>query len=330
MSRPASALTDPYSPEHCVDRSIALSNLTPPASALRRSALSAWAEQHFKWLIVAPAALLILALSIYPLLFSLWVNFVNYDFEIPGHDFVGLQNFATVAADPIAQKSVLLTAMFTVINVTVEFFLGLALALAMVKTFRGRGVVMSILIIPLFISPVIVGQSWALFLQRPFGPADYLLSEILQRPVEISWLSDWPWYYVAIIIADVWQWTPFMFVILLAGLAAIPMHLYEAAELDGLSTLKTFFYITIPQLGPIIALAVTFRTLDAVRLFDVIFMMTGGGPGTATYTASYYLYQVGFQQFHLSVATAGSWIFLILLSIVIMTLVRRLLKAEKV
>jgi len=299
------------------------------ADSLRRSPLSQWAERHFKWLIVAPAVLLILALSIYPLLFSLWVDFVNYDFEIPGHDFVGLLNFTTVATDPIAQSALLLTVAFSVVNVTIEFLLGLGLALAMVKTFRGRGVVMSILIIPLFISPVIVGQSWALFLQRPFGPADYILGLLLGRPVEISWLSDAPWYYVAIVIADVWQWTPFMFVILLAGLAAIPAHLYEAAELDGLSTLKTFFYITIPQLGPIIVLAVTFRLLDAVRLFDVIFMMTGGGPGTATYTLSYYLYQIGFQQFHLSVATAGSWIFLILLSIVIMTLVRRLLKAEK-
>jgi multiple sugar transport system permease protein len=296
---------------------------------LPRSSFSAWFERHFKWVIVAPAVLLILVLSIYPPLFSLWVNFVNYDFEIPGHAFVGLLNFKTVALDPIAQKALVLTALFSVANVSIEFLLGLALALAMVKSFRGRGVVMSILIIPLFISPVIVGQSWALFLQRPFGPADYLLSELLGRPVDISWLSDSPWYYIAIIIADVWQWTPFMFVILLAGLAAIPPHLYEAAELDGLSTTKIFFYITIPQLAPIIVLAVTFRLLDAVRLFDVIFMMTGGGPGTATYTASYYLYQIGFQQFHLSVATAGSWIFLILLSIVIMLLVRRLLRAEK-
>jgi multiple sugar transport system permease protein len=306
-----------------------LTSVSSSAGSLRHSALSSWAERHFKWLIVAPAVLLILALSIYPLLFSLWVNFVNYDFEIPGHAFVGFLNFETVVADPIFRSSLLLTVILSAVNVTIEFALGLALALVMVKGFRGRGVVMSILIIPLFISPVIVGQSWTLFLQRPFGPADYILSTLLGFPVDISWLSDWPWYYVAIVIADVWQWTPFMFVILLAGLAAIPQHLYEAAELDGLSTLKTFFYITLPQLGPIITLAITFRLLDAVRLFDVIFMMTGGGPGTATYTASYYLYQVGFQQFHLSVATAGSWIFLILLSIVIMVLVRRLLKAEK-
>jgi len=111
-------------------------------------------------------------------------------------------------------------------------------------------------------------------------------------------------------------------------LAAIPAHLYEAAELDGISGLRVLFYVTLPQLAPIIFLAVTFRLLDAVKLFDVIFMLTGGGPGTATYTTSFYLYQIGFQQFHLSAATAGSWLFLILLSVVIMVLVRRLLRAE--
>jgi multiple sugar transport system permease protein len=308
-----------------------MQNPSSMAAALprwRRSAFSAFIERHFKWVIVLPAVLLILVLSIYPLLFSLWVNFVNYDFEIPGHAFVGLKNFTTVISDPNAQSALLLTIILSVVNVTLEFLLGLVLALAMVKRFRGRGLVMAILIIPLFISPVIVGQSWALFLQRPFGPADYILTQLLGRPVEISWLTQSPWYYIAIVIADVWQWTPFMFVILLAGLAAIPSHLYEAAELDGVSTTQAFFYVTLPQLAPIILLAVTFRLLDAVRLFDVIFMMTGGGPGTKTYTASYYLYQVGFQQFHLSVATAGSWIFLILLSVVIMVLVRRLLRAE--
>jgi multiple sugar transport system permease protein len=300
---------------------------TPSEGRLGRL-VSAWTDRHFKWLMVAPAALLILALSIYPLLFSLWVNFVNYDFQIPGHDFVGLENFSQVVQDPLAASSLVLTVLLSLTVVAIEFVLGLALALAMVKTFRGRGVIMSILIIPLFISPVIVGQSWALFLQRPFGPADYLLGQLLGHPVNISWVGEVPWVYIAIVIADVWQWTPFMFVILLAGLAAIPQHLYEAAELDGISSLSTFIYVTLPQLAPIIMLALTFRLLDAVKLFDIIFMLTGGGPGTATYTASFYLYQIGFQQFHLSIATAGSWIFLILLSVVIMVLVRRLLRAE--
>src|SRR5262249_57526135 len=117
-------------------------------------------------------------------------------------------------------------------------------------------------------------------------------------------------------------------VILRAGLAAIPSHLYEAAELDGVSRFQTFRFVTLPQLAPIIWLAVTFRLLDAVKLFDVIFMLTGGGPGTMTYTTSFYLYQIGFQQFHLSEATAGSWLFLLLLAVVITILVRRLLRRE--
>jgi multiple sugar transport system permease protein len=291
-------------------------------------AFSAWFERHFKWLIVAPAALLILVLSIYPLLYSVWVAFVNYDFQIPGHDFVGLGNFQQIVDDPLAISSLVTTILLAFANVVVEFLLGLGLALAMVGTFRGRGIAMSVIIVPLFISPVIVGQSWAIFLQRPFGPADFLLSKLLGHPVTISWLTAAPWNFIAIITADVWQWTPFMFVILLAGLAAIPQHLYEAAELDGVSRRQAFFFITVPQLAPIMLLAVTFRLLDAVKLFDVVFMLTGGGPGTMTYTTSYYLYQIGFQQFHLSEATAGSWLFLLLLTAVIAVLVRRLMRRE--
>jgi multiple sugar transport system permease protein len=298
------------------------------ARKIARGAFSAWFERHFKWLIVAPAVLLILVLSVYPLIFSVWVAFVNYDFEIPGHAFVGLGNFKQILDDPLAWSSLVTTVLISLAAVTIEFALGLGLALATVDQFRGRGLVISILIVPLFISPVIVGQSWAMFLQRPFGPADYLLSKLLGHPVTISWLTEAPWNFVAIIVADLWQWTPFMFVILLAGLAAIPPHLYEAAELDGVSRRQAFLYVTLPQLVPIIWLAITFRLLDAVKLFDVIYMLTGGGPGTMTYTTAFYLYQIGFQQFHLSEATAGSWLFLLLLAAVITILVRRLLRRE--
>jgi len=295
----------------------------------RPSAFALWADRRMDWLLVAPACLLILALTIYPLAYSLWVVFVNFDFQIPGHAFVGLQNFAQVVLDPVARYSLVTTAILTVANVTTEFLLGLGLALAMTKTFRGRGTIMLILIIPLFISPVIVGQFWALILQRPYGPFDYIVSQIIGHPTEVSWLTGNPWKFISLIIADVWQWTPFMFVILLAGLTAISPELYEAAELDGVGWWRTFWHITMPQLGPLILIAVTFRLLDAIKLFDVIFVMTGGGPGTSTYTTSYYLYQTGFQQFHLSRATAGSWIFLILTAIFITFLVRRLLRPER-
>ena len=291
-------------------------------------ALAAWSDRHFRWLLVAPAVILILALSIYPLAFSLVVSFINYDFQIPGHAFVGLKNFQQVVADPVARWSLALTAFFSAACVAIEFVLGLALALAMTRTFRGRGLVMSILIVPLFISPVIVGQAWALLLQRPFGPTNYILSRILGHDVTISWLTESPWLYFAIILADVWQWTPFMFVILLAGLTAIPQHLYEAAELDGVGPWQAFRFITLPHLMPMILLAVTFRLLDAIKLFDTIFIMTNGGPGTKTYTASFYLYTIGFTQFHLSAATAGSWIFLVFTAVIVTFLVRRLLRKE--
>ena len=305
-----------------------MSSMKGRGAAPPMNGISEWSDRHFKWLLVAPAVILILALSVYPLLFSVWVLFVNYDFQIPGHAFVGFKNFQQVFADPVARWSLVLTAALSTASVTIEFLLGLALALTMVKNFRGRGLVMSIIIVPLFISPVIVGQAWTLLLQRPFGPTNYLLSLLAGHDVAIGWLTESPWLYFSLIIADVWQWTPFIFVILLAGLTSIPPNLYEAAELDGVGGWHIFWGITLPCLGPMIMLAVTFRLLDAVKLFDTIFIMTGGGPGTKTYTASFYLYTVGFAQFHLSQATAGSWIFLIVTIVVVSLLVRRLLKVD--
>jgi len=289
---------------------------------------SPWTERHFGWLLVAPAVLLILALSLYPLIYSVWVAFVNYDFLVPGHAFVGLRNFAQVLADPVAMHALVVTIVLALLNVAVEFVLGFALALAMTRSFRGRSALMSLFIVPLFVSPVIVGQFWALLLQRPFGPTDYLLSLLLRHPVEINWLSAFPWNFMALMLADAWQWTPFMFVILLAGLSALPPEPYEAAEMDGVTAFQSFRYITLPQMGPMILLAVTFRLLDAAKLFDTVFMMTGGGPGSSTYTVSFYLYQIGFAQFHLSEATAGSWMFLVLVSVAIAFLVRRLMRTE--
>ena len=318
MSSGCRRVTDTAAPAHLRRRA---HDRRPSKSAL-------WLDRNFKWLMVTPAVLLIMSITLYPLLFSLWVAFINYDFSVPGHAFVGLGNFRRVVTDPVAIGSTVTTLWLSVVNVTLEFVLGLMLALAMVKTFRGRGAVMTILIIPLFISPVIVGQFWALLLQRPFGPTNFLLGKLVGHEVTISWLTEKPWNFIAIIAADVWQWTPFMFVLLLAGLTSIPQHIYEAAELDGVNAWQAFWQLTLPQLTPMILLAVTFRLLDAVKIFDVVFMLTGGGPGTSTYTLSYYLYQIGFQQFHISQATAGSWLFLILLTLMIMVLVRRLLRPE--
>lgn len=293
----------------------------------RPSAASSWVDRHIGWVLVSPAVLIVLALTIFPLLFSLWVAFVQFDFTLgPEHPWVGLDNFRENWRDPVWRASLWRTVWFSATVVSIELVLGLTLALAMLRPFRGRRVLMTMFVVPLFISPVVVGGFFDLFVRRPYGVMNQLASWVWPGTVTIDFSNDTPWLYIVLFTADVWQWTPFMFIILLAGLAAIPDTLYEAADLDGAKPRQSFFFVTLPLLLPIILIAVTFRLIDAVKLFDIIFTLTRGGPGTDTYTTSYYLYQQGFEFFHLGQATAGAWMFLIGISFISFWLVRRLLK----
>jgi len=284
-------------------------------------------DRNIRWLLVVPAIVIIVALTIFPLGFSMWVNFVEFDFSIgEDHPWVGLDNFRDNWNDPVFVHSLYVTGGLAAAAVAVELVLGLFLALAMLRPFRGRRVLITLFVIPLFISPVIVGGFFDLFLRRPFGPMNWLLEKLLGHPVTIDFTNDSPWTYISLILADAWQWTPFMFVILLAGLSAISDELYEAAEIDGAKPRQSFFFVTLPLLMPIVLIAVTFRFIDAAKLFDIIYSLTRGGPGTDTYTTSYYLYQQGFELFHLGQGTAGSWMFMLMLTFISFWLVRRLLK----
>ena len=242
----------------------------------------------------------------------------------------GARQLKTVWNDPIARHALWVTLGLSAAAVAVELVLGFLLALAMLRAFIGRRILMVLFVIPLFVSPVIVGTFWSLILTRPTGPTNYLLEKLLGHSVNIDFTNQGFWPYVSIVLADAWQWTPFMFVILLAGLASISDQLYEAAEIDGAKPRQSFFFVTLPLLTPIVLLAVTFRLVDSLKLFDIIYVLTRGGPGNATYTLSYYLYQEGFQLFHLSLGTAGSWMFMVLIAVIAFQLVRRLLKPAEV
>jgi multiple sugar transport system permease protein len=293
----------------------------------RPSAASSWFDRHIRWVLIAPSVAIVVALTIFPLVFSLWVAFVQYDFSIgPDHPWVGLDNFADNWRDPVWRASLWRTAWFSVTVVAIELVLGMLLALAMLRPFRGRRVLMTMFVVPLFISPVVVGGFFDLFVRRPYGVANQMASWVWPGDVTIDFTIDTPWLYIVLFMADVWQWTPFMFVILLAGLAAIPDSLYEAADLDGAKPFQAFRFVTLPLLLPIILIAVTFRLIDAAKLFDIIFSMTRGGPGTDTYTTTYYLYQQGFELFHLGQGTAGALMFMVMLTFISFWLVRRLLK----
>jgi multiple sugar transport system permease protein len=298
-----------------------------PMTRRRPSAASSWLDRHIKWLLVTPAMAIVIALTIFPLAFSLWVAFVQFDFSLGReHPWVGLDNFVENWRDPVWRASLWRTVWFSLTMVAIELVLGLLLALAMLRPFRGRRVLLTMFVIPLFISPVVVGGFFDLFVRRPYGVANQLTSWLWAGDVTVDFTNDKPWLYLVLILDDVWQWTPFMFVILLAGLAAIPDTLYEAADLDGAKPRQAFTFVTLPLLLPIILIAVTFRLIDAAKLFDIIFSLTRGGPGTDTYTTSYFLYQQGFEFFHLGQATAGAWMFMIMLAFVSFWLVRRLLK----
>jgi multiple sugar transport system permease protein len=284
-------------------------------------------DRNVRWLLVAPSIVLVLALTIFPLGFAVWASFVQYDFSIGlEHPWVGLDNYRANWDDPVWVHSLWVTAFLATISVAVELVLGFLLALAMIRPFRGRRALMVLFVLPLFMSPVIVGGFFDLFLRRPFGPANWLLGKLLGHDVTIDFTNDSPWTYISLVLADTWQWTPFMFVILLAGLAAIPDDLYEAADLDGAKPRQSFVFVTLPLLAPIVLIAVTFRLIDAAKLFDIIYSLTRGGPGTETYTSSYYLYQQGFELFHLGQGTAGALMFMVMLTFISFWLVRRLLK----
>ena len=284
-------------------------------------------DRNIKWILVAPAIFVILTLTVFPLLFSIWTSLVQYDFSLgEEHPWVGLDNFRIVWEDPVWRRSLYVTGALAAGASLIELALGLVLALAMLRPFRGRRVLMVLFVIPLFVEP---RDRRHVLRPLPAPPArsrepDRQLAR--PGPDSIDFTFDSPWTYVSILVADAWQWTPFMFVILLAGLASIPDEMYEAADLDGAKPRQAFFFVTLPLLAPIILVAVTFRFIDAAKLFDIIFTLTRGGPGTDTYTTSYYLYQQGFQLFHLGQGTAGSWMFMLMLTFIAFWLVRRLLK----
>jgi multiple sugar transport system permease protein len=286
--------------------------------------VAAWVDRHVGAVLVAPAVALILLVVIVPLAYSLWVSVVRFDFRVPGNPFVGADNYLSVLRDPIFLPSVLRTVVLVAVVVVVELVLGLVVALAAVRHFVGRRLVIPILILPLFMSPVVVAQVWRLLWDRGTGPVNHLLSFVVPGGVSVNWLGQDPWYWVAIVVTDAWQWAPFMFVVLLAGLVSIPAELYEASSLDGANAWQSFRSITLPLLVPVILVAITFRVIDAFKLFDVIFVLTNGGPGTATYTLSFFLYQQVFPQFRIGEAAAGSWMFLILVALLAMALVRRI------
>jgi multiple sugar transport system permease protein len=277
---------------------------------------------------IAPALALMLGVGIFPLVFSLGISFIRWEPKIPGRPFVGFANFKDILTSIEYWTAMRTTAIIVVAGITIEFFFGLGLALLLVGNVKGKRFFMACLMLPVMMVPVVVGYTWRILWHSTYGPINEILGWIAGHRVTIAWLAQPKAAFIAIIVTEFWQWTPFMFLVLLAGLASVNPELVEAASMDGASRWQSFWKVTIPVMRPIILVAILIRTLEALKLFDVIFIMTLGGPGTATQSVAFYLYRTGARFFRMSHTAAGSWVFLIVVSVIISFAVRQFQKEE--
>ena len=270
-----------------------------------------------------PALLFLLAVAIVPLIYSLVVSLLRFNLmNLDRTGFVGLRNFQLILSSPDFWNSLAVTIQFVVIAVGLELLLGLGLALALSRDVPGISVFRSFILVPLALAPVVVGLLWRFMLNVESGVLNWFIS-LLGLP-RTDFLSNTTLALPIIALVDVWQWTPFMFLILLAAIQALPHEPFEAAAIDGASTWETIIHITLPMLRYPILVAVLLRTIDAFRVYDLIFMMTRGGPINATDTLSWSVYNVGFRNFNMGYAAALSWIILIIVSVVVMIFIRLL------
>lgn len=284
-------------------------------------------DRSFAYVLLAPAVFVLLALSIYPL-----INIVKLSLQVTSGAASrwSVNNFARLFSDQFFIDALLHTVIFAVAALTLEFLLGLGLAVLLNRQIRGRSFFRTALLVPMMLPTVVAGVVWRLMLNPNFGAVNGSLKGLGVQTVALTWTSSPRLAMLSIILVDVWQWTPFMFLILLAGLQAIPQEPYEAALIDGSSPWQTFRHVTLPLLKPAILVALLLRTMDLLRVFDQVFILTEGGPGFATETISLYIYRTAFRFSDFGYAAAMSFVLLLVTNIISALYIRVLQTPESV
>ena len=253
-------------------------------------------ERRFATALLAPALLALTATTTFPLLFLVWTSFHRMDLAMPFMDgFVGFDNYRELFADPRFWSSLGVSLTYTVSTVVLQVVIGLCLALLVYRMRRGQALFRIIAILPVVLSPAVVGMVWRTFMLAPeFGVVDYL--SVTAGLGSHNWLGDPSLALFSVIVIHTWQWTPFAFMVLLASLAALPDDIYEAARIDRATPWQSFVRITLPLLRPAIVMVIIMRTMVALTAFAAIFTVTGGGPGTATEILNLYAYRKSFTE----------------------------------
>jgi multiple sugar transport system permease protein len=277
-------------------------------------------------LLLGPCAVYLAAFSIFPLITSLFRSFEDYNTQADSWRWVGLQNYSQLIHSSEFWTVVENTVLLTAAGVAIQVVLGTSLALFFNQQLRGASIVRGILILPMLLTPIVVGLMWRALLNPEWGLLNWLA--VKSGLGYVGWLSDPHVALWTLVVVDSWQWTPFVFVIVYARLQALPQEVFEAGSVDGASWLQRTLYLTLPLLAPAIVFAAVFRAIDAFRTFDLVYGLTNGGPVQATSTLSFQAFQNGFEFQHYGYASAISYVMVIAAAIGI-TLLFKVVKVRR-
>ncbi len=276
---------------------------TPIHVATRVRGLS---DRSIAWLFIAPTIALLLAINIFPLIWAIRLSFTSFMSNMPfPMQFNGIGNYVDILTDEDVWQHFQVTARFVVSTIALQVVIGLGLALLINRQFRGHSFWTTIILLPMMLSPAVVGNFWTLLFQPQIGPFNYLISLFTGVPPSaFSMIGDInlaPW---TIVLVNTWMWTPYVMLICLAGLRSIPDYIYEAAEVDRASSWRCFWSITLPMVLPFLMLAVLFQAIQAFEMFDMVNLLTSGGPGSATEVVSITLKRAAFEKWETGYSSA--------------------------
>jgi multiple sugar transport system permease protein len=307
-----------------------MSTAPSPIIEVRRSR-AVRGRQRVEWrplLLSLPAIAILLIMVVYPTIFAIWTALHQYNPMLPEMDrFVGLGNFEHAFNDPLFRDTVVRTAVFIIVAVTAELVLGFGLAIVVFYLIRrGSSLVRLALTMPMIMPPIAIGLVWRWLFDGQFGLINYAM-HLLGLPPQI-WLGNTVTAMGAVILVEVWQWMPFVFLCLYAGLASLPSDPIEAARVDGAGPMQLLWFVVFPMMKPIILVVLLFRIIDCMRVFDIIFVLTEGGPANGTVVYPFFVYMQGFRYYNVGYAAALSWLIVIVVSVLAGTLIRLMLRSS--
>lgn len=288
-------------------------------------------DRTLSYTLLVPAFVIVLATTLYPLGYSLATAFREWDLtqqRRPG-PFVGVDNFIHAFTESGFQNSLWVTTIFVVTSVVITLVLAMSLALLLRREGRMHTFTRIILILPFAMSPALIGVSYRFMFNPEFGVLAKGLAAIFPALEGTAWLADPDLAMGILVVTDVWHWTPYMTFMCLGGLASVPRETEEAARIDGASTLRIIFEIVLPQMKGVLAVTAVLKTIFALKMFDQVVTLTGGGPGTSTETLAYFIFNVGFKWYDMGYASALAWILTAIMMLISIWYVRMLLSEKK-